>query len=86
MLLRGTSSAFVERLHPEGFGDVGDGFGEAVQRGGSGVQAGGESLPPGIQQRVDGVGGAGAEFLADLFDGGAVAAFLARVIVSMGSR
>jgi hypothetical protein len=27
----GAAAAFVERLHPEGFGDVGDGFGEAVQ-------------------------------------------------------
>jgi hypothetical protein len=29
----GAATAFVEGLHPEGFGDVGDGFGEAVERG-----------------------------------------------------
>jgi len=35
----GAAFAFFERLHPEGFGDVGDGFGEAVQGGGTGVES-----------------------------------------------
>ena len=39
---RGAAAALLERLHPQGLGDMGDGFGEAVQRGGTGVQAGGE--------------------------------------------
>jgi hypothetical protein len=28
--LVGAAAAFVEGLHPQGFGDVGDGFGQAV--------------------------------------------------------
>jgi hypothetical protein len=44
----GAAAAFIEGLHPQGFGDVGDGFGESMQGGGPGVQAGGESFPPGI--------------------------------------
>jgi hypothetical protein len=67
----GASAAFVERLHPEGFGNVCNGFGEAVQGGWSGVEAAAESLPPGVQEGVDGVGGAGAECLADSVNGGA---------------
>jgi len=65
--------AFFERLHPEGFGDVGDAFGQAVQGGGAGVESGGQGFPPGIQHRVDGVGRAAAEFAADFFDSGALA-------------
>ena len=33
----GAAAAFLEGLHPERFGNVGDGFGEAVQGGGAGV-------------------------------------------------
>jgi hypothetical protein len=51
----GASAAFVEGLHPEGFGDVGDGFREAVQGGGAGIEACGEVLPPGIEEGTDGV-------------------------------
>jgi hypothetical protein len=69
----GATAAFVEGLHPEGFGDVGDGFGEAVQGSWSGVEAAAESLPPGVQEGVDGVRGAAAESLADSVDGGAFA-------------
>ena len=52
--------AFFERLHPQRFGHVGDGFRQAVQGGGPGVESGGEGLPPGIEQRINGVGGAAA--------------------------
>ena len=65
--------AFLERLHPQGFGDVGDAFGQAVQGRGAGVQSGREGFPPGIEHGVDGVGGAAADFAADFFDGGAFA-------------
>ena len=73
LFLRCAPAAFVEGLHPEGFGGVGDGFVQSVQGGGAGIQAGGESLPPGVQKRVDGVRAAGAELFADFFDGGALA-------------
>jgi hypothetical protein len=73
LFLRSAAPAFVEGLHPEGFGSMGYGFGEAVQGGGTGIQASGESLPPGVEQWVDGVRRTGAEFFADLFDGGALA-------------
>src|SRR6202042_1615757 len=70
---RGAPAAFIDGLHPEGLGDVGDGLGEAVQGGGAGVEARGEALPPGVEQRVDGVGGAAADFLADFFNRGTFA-------------
>jgi hypothetical protein len=73
LFLRGAAAAFVEGLHPEGFGGLGHALGQSVQGGGAGVQAGGESLPPGVEQRVDGVRGSGAKFLTDFFDGGAFA-------------
>ncbi len=38
-VLLSATSGFIERLHPEGFGDVGDGFGQAVEGGAAG-QAG----------------------------------------------
>ena len=47
--------------------------GESVQGGRSGVEAGCESAPPGIEQRVDGVGGAAADGRADLLYRGALA-------------
>jgi hypothetical protein len=46
--LFGTASSFIERLHPERFGDVRDGFRQAVQGGGAGIKPGGEALPPGV--------------------------------------
>lgn len=73
LLLRSAAAAVVEGLHPEGLGGVGYGFGQSVEGGGSGIQASRQPFPPGIQERVDGVRGAGAEFLADLFDSGAFA-------------
>jgi hypothetical protein len=73
LFLRRAAAAFVEGLHPEGFGGVSYGFGESMQGGGTCVQSGRESLSPSIQERVDGVGRAGAEFPADFFDGGAFA-------------
>jgi hypothetical protein len=73
LFLRRAAPAFVEGLHPEGFGSVGHGFGKSVQSGRAGVQSSRESLPPGIEQGVDGVRGARAELLADSFDGGALA-------------
>jgi len=79
LFLGGAAAAFVERLHPERLGDVGDGFGEAVQGGGAGIQAGGEFLPPGVEHRVDGIGRAGAKFFADPFDGGALAVVKERI-------
>jgi hypothetical protein len=71
--LVGAAAAFVEGLHPQGFGDVGDGFGEAVQGGGACVETCGEGFPPGVEERIDGVGGAAADFGTDLVDGGALA-------------
>jgi hypothetical protein len=73
LFLGGTAPAFVEGLYPQGFGGVSDRFWESVKCGGAGVQAGRKPLPPGIEQGVDGVRGAGAEFLADFLDGGALA-------------
>ena len=72
-LLRGAPPALFERLHPERLGDVRDGFGEAVERRGTCVEARGEALPPGIQDRVNGVGRAAADFLADLLNRRALA-------------
>jgi len=71
--LLGAAAAFLERLHPQGLGDVGDSFWEAVQGGGAGVESGGEGSPPGVEHGVDGVGGAFADLGADLVDGGAFA-------------
>jgi hypothetical protein len=48
--------AFLEGLHPEGFGDVGDGFWEAVQGGRARVQSRGKGFPPSVEQGIDGVG------------------------------
>lgn len=73
LLLRSTSPALGEGLHPECFGGVGYGFGNAVQGGRTCIQARGESLPPGIQQRIDRVRGASTELIGDLFDRGAFA-------------
>jgi len=53
----GAAAAFVEGLHPQGFGHVGDGLGEAVQGSGAKVQPGGEVLPPNIEEGFYGVGG-----------------------------
>lgn len=64
----GALAAFVEGLHPEGFGDVGDGFGQAVEGGGARVEPGSQLFPPSVEEGVDGVRGAGAEALADLFN------------------
>jgi hypothetical protein len=52
----GATSGFLLGLHPKCFGDMGNGFRESVQGCGSGVEACRERLPPGIEQRVDGVG------------------------------
>ena len=73
LFLRGAATAFVEGLHPEGFGDVGDGFGESVQGGGAGVEACGEPFPPRVEQRIYGVRGAATEACADFFNRGAFA-------------
>ncbi len=70
---RGAAAAFIERLHPKGFRDVGDGFREPMERRGAGVQTRGEAFPPGIQERINGVGGASPDFHADLVDRGTVA-------------
>jgi len=35
----GAAAAFVEGLHPQGFGDVGDGFRQSMEGGGSGVES-----------------------------------------------
>jgi hypothetical protein len=35
LIERGAAAAFIECLHPERFGDMGDGRGEAVERGGA---------------------------------------------------
>jgi hypothetical protein len=48
LFLRGAAPAFVEGLHPEGFGGVGHGFGESMQSGGTGVESSRKPLPPGI--------------------------------------
>jgi hypothetical protein len=77
--LLGSAAAFIERLHPQGFGDVGDGFGEAVQGGGAGIESRGETFPPGVEHWVDGVGGALADLGADLVDRGAFAGAQERV-------
>ena len=72
-------AAFFERLHPQGFGDMGHRFRQAVQSGGTCIKTRGKGFPPGIEQRVDGVGRAFADFGADLFDGGALTGTQQRV-------
>ena len=66
-------AAFLEGLHPECFGDVGDRFGQPTQGRRAGIEARGEPLPPGIEERIDGVGGAAADPLADLLNRRALA-------------
>ena len=44
-----TAPTFVERLHPEGFGDMGDGFREPVKSGGTGIKSRAGGLPPGVE-------------------------------------
>ena len=72
LLLR-PPAPFLEGLHPECFGDVGNRFGEPMQGGRPGIEARGEALPPGIEERIDGVGRAAADFLADLLNRRALA-------------
>ena len=67
------SAAFLERLHPERFGDVRDRFGQTMQGRRAGIEARGQPLPPGIEERIDGVGGAAADSLADLLNRRALA-------------
>lgn len=66
-------AAFLEGLHPERFRDMSNGFGQAVEGCGAGIEARGQTLPPRVQQRVDRVGRASTDFLADFFYGGALA-------------
>ena len=66
-------TAFLERLHPERFGDMGHRFWQPVQGRRAGIEACGEPLPPGIEERIDRVGGAAADPLADLLNRRALA-------------
>jgi len=67
-LLLGASAAFVEGLHPERFCNVSNRFREPVKRRRARIEARGQALPPGIEQRIDGVGRAAADLLADPFN------------------
>ena len=49
-------AALLERLKPEGLGDVRDGLRESLQRRGSTLQTRGEAAPPGIKKRGNDVG------------------------------
>jgi hypothetical protein len=71
--LIGPPTGLIQRLHPEGFCDVGNRLREAMQGGGTRLQSSGKVLPPDIEQRVDRIGGAAADFLADPLDGGTFA-------------
>jgi hypothetical protein len=67
-LLLGTAAAFVERLHPQRFRNVSNRFREPMECGRTGIESRGQAFPPGIEQRVNRVRGAAADFLADPFN------------------
>ena len=72
MILLGAPAALIARLHSERFGDVCDGIGQTPQGRGPGELLA-EALPPGIEQRVDGIRGAGADSGAEPLDVGPLA-------------